>query len=181
MALPGVVLFFKEKKWRAEAVFCTAASVMFILFIVSYYAWYHASTPGPRYLLPAFPFGFLLTVWALRKYPRAFMMVGIFSIFINLTITLVGNEIPHDIENPFSDFIFTHLVEGRVSVNPVPFSHFDNYSIEALADMEKWTLNYNAFNLGELIFPQSLVSVVPLIGFWIIWWFFLWKKFVEQD
>ena len=176
MALPGVVLFFRERKWRAEALFCSAVSVLFILFIVSYYAWHHASTPGPRYLLPVFPFGFLLTVWALKKFPRTFVAVGVFSLLINLTITLVGNEIPHEIENPFSGFILPHLVEGGVSVNPVPFSHFENYSIETLSDMKQWTPNFNAFNLGEIIFPHSLASVLPLICFWLVWWRFLWKR-----
>jgi hypothetical protein len=181
MALPGIVLFLKERKWRPEAVFCASVSLLFILFIVSYYAWHHASTPGPRYLLPAFPFFFLAAVWALTPFPKTFKIVGVLSILINLTITLVGNEIPHDIENPLTDFILKDIVAGRVSVNPVPFSNFANYPIDALADREKWTPNFNAFNLGEIIFPHSPASVLPLIGFWMIWWFIVWKRFLEQD
>ena len=180
MALPGIVLFLKKKKWISEAILCTSLSLMFILFIVSYYAWHHASTPGPRYLLPAFPFAFLLTVFVLHKLPKTFKVLGMLSVLINLIITLVGNEIPHDIENPLNDFIIKNIVAGKVSVNPVPFSNFENYPIDTLAEMEKWIPNFNAFNLGEIIFPHSPVSILPLMCFWVLWWILLWKNFLGR-
>ena len=176
MALPGAVLFFNKRKWIPEALVCSAVSLAFLLFIASYYAWYHAATPGPRYLLPALPFAFLLAVGALVRFPKTATVLGVCSVLINCIITFVGNEIPHDIENPLSDFILKHLRAGRVSVNPVPFSNFENYSIDTLADMEKWAPNFNAFNLGELLFPHSLASALPLLVFWIVWWYFLWRR-----
>ena len=180
MVLPGAVLFFNKRKWVPEALFCSAVSLSFLLFIASYYAWYHASTPGPRYLLPAFPFAFLLTVGALVRFPKTFTVCGVCSVLINFIITFVGNEIPHDIENPLSDFILKHLRAGRVSVNPLPFSNFEQYPIDTLADMEKWTPNFNAFNLGEFLFPHSLASVLPIIVFWIVWWYFLWRRLLVK-
>jgi hypothetical protein len=181
MMVPGMVLFFKRKKLVPEAVLCTSVSVMFTLWCVSYYAWYHASTPGPRYLLPAFPFGFLLTACALSTFPKTFKVLGYLSVLINLTITLVGNEIPHDLENPLSDFILHHIVAGRISVNPVPFSNFEHYSIETLSDMEKWEPNFNSFNLGEIIFPHSVLSILPLLCFWVIWGYVLWKRCLTPE
>jgi len=181
MALPGSVLFFKKRDWISEAIIFTSVSVLFLLFIISYYAWYHAATPGPRYLLPAFPFIFLLTVFVLDRFPKMFMAVGALSILINFIITLVGNEIPHDIENPLTDFILKNLLAGKVSVNPVPFSNFENYPTETLSDINKWTPNFNSFNLGEIIFPHSLASILPLICFWIIWGALFWRFFLKKE
>jgi hypothetical protein len=180
MVLPGIFVFFKERKWRAEAVICTIILIMFISLIASFYAWHGGTSVGPRYLLPAFPFACFLTVFALKKYPKTFKLLGFLSILINLSITLIGNEISHDIENPLNDFILKNIVAGKVSVNPVPFSNFENYPIDTLAEMEKWTPNFNAFNLGEIIFPHSPVSILPLMCFWVLWWILLWKKFLRQ-
>jgi hypothetical protein len=180
MALFGVFFLLKDKKWRAEAIFCTILSLCFIIFIASFHARHGGSAVGPRYLLPVFPFIFFLIIFSLNKYPRAFKVLGFLSVLINLSITLIGNEIPLRIKNPLGDVILKNMLEGNVSINPVPFSHFYNYSIEALADMERWTPNFNSFNLGEIIFPHSLASVVPLIGFWIIWWVLFWRRFLRR-
>jgi hypothetical protein len=174
MALPGIFLLFKQKNWLAEACCCLILAAVFILFTLSYFPWYHASTPGPRYLLPAFPFFFLLTVFALPKFPLLFKMIGLYSIVINLTITLVGTELPHDIDNPLGEIILYHLLQGKASINPVPFSDFHKYpSIYDLANIETWTPNFNSFNLGEILFPHSLISVLPLLLFWLLWIFLI--------
>ncbi len=181
MVLPGIIVALKQKKWMAEVTVSAVISFLVMVLIASFYAWHGGSAVGPRYLLPSFPFLFYLAIFMFRKYPKTFKTLGMFSCCINLAITLVGNEIPNNVKNPLNSVILTNIVNGNVSVNPVPFSNFQNYSLDTLATMEQWTPNHNAFNLGEIVFPHSLLSVVPLIGFWIIWWFFLWKKFVEQD
>lgn len=180
MFLPGIFVFFKKSCWRAEAIICTIISIIFILFIASFYAWHGGSSVGPRYLLPAFPFAFFLTVFTLEKYPKTFKLLGFISILINLSITLIGNEIPRNIENPLYDFILKNLVTGKVSVNPMPFSNFENYPIETLSEMGKWTQNFNSFNLGEIIFPHSPASILPLICFWIILGNLFWRRFLKQ-
>lgn len=184
MALPGMFFFFKDRKWRAEAAFCTAVSLSFIALIASFYAWHGGSAIGPRYLLPAFPFAFMLVIFALKKYPRTVTCLGLFSLIINLSITLVGNEIPRPMTNPLNDVILPHLLDGRVSINPFPFSDLEKYeseypSINDFAEVAKWKPNFNSFNLGEIFFPNSLLSVLPLICFWAAW-FFLWPKFLKK-
>jgi hypothetical protein len=181
MALPGTYFFLKEKKWRAEAIFCIAVSLFFILYIASFHAWNGGSTPGPRYLLPAYPYIFLLAGFSLHRFPKIFKTLGIVSFLINLSITLVGNEIPRDVKNPLRDVVFQNIITGRVSINPVPFSHFHNYAnIYELADIKKWSSipNCNSFNLGEVLFPHTLLSVLPLICFWVIWGLW-WNKFIS--
>ena len=180
MAIPGIFLFFKNKRWRPEAILCTTISLFFIIFIASFYAWHGGSAVGPRYLLAVFPFAFLLTVFALEKYPKTFTALGILSFLTNLSVTLVGNEIPRAVGNPVRDVILKHILEGRVSINPVPFSNFENYPLDTLSDMEKWTPNFNSFNLGEIIFPHSLASILPLICFWVIWGYWWRKKVLKR-
>jgi hypothetical protein len=172
MMLPGVICFFREKRWRGEAVLCSCASLFFFILIAGFYAWHGGSAPGPRYLLPAFPFFFLLTIFSLRRFPRLFILIGCVSILVNLSITIIGVEIPADIRNPLFDTVIKNIVAGRVSINPVPFSHFNNYpDIYKLAKIENWNTikNLNSLNLGELLFPHSLKSVLPLLFFWLLW------------
>jgi len=68
--------------------------------------------------------------------------------------------------------VLKNILAGRVSINPMPFSHFSNYlDIYKIAKIETWTSiqNSNSFNPGELLFPHRLVSIVPLLCFWLIW------------
>ncbi|MCX5886696.1 MAG: hypothetical protein NT096_12440 [Proteobacteria bacterium] len=181
MAIPGIYFFFKDKRWRSEAILCAAISVFFILYIASFHAWHGGSAAGPRYLLPAYPYFFLLAGFSLMRFPKVFKVIGVISILINLSITLVGNEIPRDIVNPLRDVIFKNIITGNVSINPVPFTHFKNYgNLYDLANIEKWRSlqNFNSFNLGEILFPYTLASILPLICFWIIWGLG-WRKFIS--
>ena len=180
MALPGMFCFFKDRKWRAEALFCTGVSISFIVLISSLYAWHGGSAIGPRYLLPAFPFAFMLVIFSLKKYARLVTCFGILSLIINLSVTLVGNEIPRTETNPLIDVTLKQVLNGRVSINPFPFSSLEKYeseypSINDFAQVEKWKPNFNSFNLGEILFPNSLLSLLPLMCFWALW-FALWRR-----
>ena len=168
MAIPGTICFFKEKKWRLEAIISVCISLWFIMFIASFYGIVTA-TP-PRYLLPAIPFFFLLTGFAFSRYPKLFQLIGFVSLLINLSITLVGIEIPWRVRVPLVVGAIKNIFAGEVSINPVPVSHFHNYpNINKLANIELWEQNFNSFNLGEIIFPHSVVSILPLLSFWVIW------------
>jgi len=179
MAAPGIFLLLGKRSHIAEALLCVSVSAVFLLFIVSYFAWHHASTPGPRYLLPAFPFMFVLAAYACRQWRTVFALLGVAGIVINLVITLVGNEIPHDIDNPLTDFILKNALAGKVSVNPAPFSNFENYNIAELAVTDQWPQNFNAFNMGEFLFPHSVLSILPLVLFWLVW-VYCWKRVMRQ-
>lgn len=173
MALPGILLLLNQERWRIEAVTFIGISMLFLLYIAGFYAWHGGSSVGPRYLVPAFPFMFMLTVFAAPRFPKMFIIVAAVSFVINLAITVVGNEIPAEIYNPLRDVIFKNFLEGKTSINPVPVSHFNGFSIEVLKDIKRWTDNDNSFNLGELLFPHHIASVLPLMLFWVIWGFLL--------
>jgi hypothetical protein len=182
MMFPGALFFIMQKQWRSEAVMCVVTSAMFYFFIASFHAWRGGSAPGPRYLLPIYPWFFLLAVWAFKKLPRLFIITGCISILINFAITVVGIEIPKEIRNPVFDVILKKIMSGKVSINPLPFSHFKNYpNIVKFAEIENWDAmqNFNSFNLGELLFPHQLASIIPLLGFWTIW-SLCWKRAVSN-
>jgi hypothetical protein len=184
MALPGAVFFFKEKAGRAEALLCAVVSIWFVAFIASFFAWHGGSAPGPRYLLPAYPYLFLMAGFSLIRLPRIFKITGIVSLGINLSITAVGIEIPGAIKNPLIEVIFKNLLRGNVSINPFPISHLSNYTTQYssaydFAYVEKWMPNFNSFNLGEILFPNNLTSILPLICFWILW-FIIWRRLVSS-
>lgn len=184
MTLPGMFFFLKDRKWRVEALFCTVVALSFVVLIASFHAWHGGSAIGPRYLLPAFPFAGVSIAFALKRYPKLVTTLGILSFIINLSVTAVGNEIPRSETNPLKEVILKHVLNGQVSINPFPFSNLENYrsaypSIHDFADVEKWKPNFNSFNLGEIIFPNSLLSLLPLICFWGVW-FFLWRRLVTK-
>ncbi len=174
MVLPGMVLFFKERRWLSEALLCTATAIIFFLFMASFYGWPAGSTVGPRYMVPGFPFGFMLTVFALKKFPKTFTAVALVSFFINFSITVVGNEIPITVKNPLG-VVFSNLAQGKVSINPLPFMNFTAFpNLYDLGDPRHWSPNFNSFNLGELFFPHHIASIIPLLIFWAVWGY-LWK------
>lgn len=180
MALPGIFFSLKDRKWRVEAIFCAGVSLSFIGLIASFHAWHGGSAIGPRYLLPAFPFAFVFIIFALKKYPKLVMLLGIFSLIINVAITLIGNEIPRHVTNPLGDVILKQVLNGHVSINPFPLSNLEKYeaeypSLHDFAQVEKWKPNFNSFNLGEILFPNNLLSMLPLICFWAVW-FSLWRS-----
>ena len=176
----GAFLLIKIKKWRSEAIACLTISLAFFIFIACFYAWHGGSAAGPRYLLPAYPFAFFLTVFALKKFPKTYITLGAFSIIINLSITLVGNEIPREIKNPLANVVWSNLLKGNVSINPIPFSNFNNYpNIDKLSDVKNWAPSFNSFNLGEFFFPNQIASLLPLLCFWMIW-ALVWLKYSKQ-
>jgi len=83
--------------------------------------------------------------------------------------------------NPLRDVIWRNLLEGKVSINPVPFSNFTVYpNIYELTQVGNWPSNCNSFNLGELLFPHTIASIVPLVCFWVVWGVWWRKNLLRQ-
>lgn len=181
MLIPGVFSTIKQRRFAAELLVCLLISGSMLLFIAGFHAWHGGNAVGPRYLVPAFPFGFVLTVFAFQRFSATFKVVGLLSIVINLAITTVGNEVSYLIKNPLTDVVLHQLLQNNVAVNPVPISNFENYpDLNAVFMDENWfqapqIVNFNSFNFGELLFPFHLLSLLPLFCFWMLWacW---WKK-----
>ena len=113
MVLPGMVFFFKKNKWIAEAITSVSISLIFIAFIASFYG--NVTETDPRYLLPAFPYFFLLAGFSLCRFPKLFKMVGFVSLLISTSITLVCIEIPWRLKVPTVVVAFKNIV----TISPV--------------------------------------------------------------
>jgi hypothetical protein len=174
MVLPGVALVFK-KKLRVETVLFGALTVAFLMFETCFLSWSAGAAPGPRHLLPVYPFVFLLTVPAFSRFPKTFIAVGSFSIIVSLSITLVGVEIPASVHNPLLDVVLKNITAGHVSINPVPFSNFERYDPSMLDNISGWEQNFNSFNLGEFLFPHHIASLLPLAAFLALGILVLWR------
>jgi hypothetical protein len=177
MALPGLFVALQRRQWLNEILFCAMISGVFIVFIACLHAWHGGWAAGPRYLLPAFPWLFLLAGLSLPRFPRVFMGIGLLSLLINVSITIVGNEIPLEVKHPLWDVVVKNLIAGRVSINPFPLSQCASYTLDAMARVDAWPANFSSFNLGELLFPGSIASMVPLAVFWVVWGYG-WRKIV---
>ena len=113
---------------------------------------------------------FLLTVFAFKKFPRIYTLVALLSICINLAIPSWQSTSPETCDSRSRDVVLKNILQGSVSINPVPFAHFDRYpNIYALADIDQWQPNFNSFNWGEFLFPHSLMSILPILLFWLVW------------
>jgi hypothetical protein len=181
MAVPGMLISLKRRQWLSEILFCAMIAGLFIIFIAGFHAWHGGSAAGPRYLLPMFPFLYLIAGMSFARFPKLYLLLGAASLLINLSITAVGNEIPRDIRSPLTEVVAKNLLEGKVSINPVPFSNFAQYDIYKLADIRNWNamINTNSFNLGELLFPHSVLSLVPLLMFFVVWGWW-WRRITAQ-
>ena len=181
MAVPGMLISLRRKQWLSEILFCAMIAGLFIIFIAGFHAWHGGSAAGPRYLLPMFPFLYLIAGMSIARFPKLYLLLGAASLLINLSITAVGNEIPRDIRSPLTEVVAKNLLEGKVSINPVPFSRFEQYDIYKLADIRNWNamINTNSFNLGELLFPHSVLSLIPLLMFFVVWGWW-WRRITAQ-
>lgn len=175
MALPGLFIALRRKQWLSEILFCAMISGVFIMFIACFHAWHGGWAAGPRYLLPAFPWIFMMAGLSLQRFPGVFVGIGLLSLLLNLAITIVGNEIPLEVKNPLLDVVWKNLIAGRVSINPFPLSQCESYTMAEMARIDVWRANFSSFNLGELLFPYSIASVLPLAGFWGVWGYW-WRK-----
>jgi hypothetical protein len=173
--IPGARALLKASARRAEALLCIAVGVAFIVFVASFAGWHGGSAAGPRYLLPSFPFLFLLAAAAFARYSKWFVPIAGLSVLINLVIATVGNEVTLGIGFPVG-FVVGNLLNGNVSINPlpVPWLGWTQQYPSAEAAFAAWyaaSPNFNSFNLGEILFPESPASLIPLLLFWgLIFW-----------
>jgi hypothetical protein len=184
MAIPGFFMGVRSKEFTFEVIAATLIALVYFAFLSSFYGWDGGSTVGPRDILAMFPFLFIVASFSFQLFPKIFIVLGIISIIINLCITIVGNEIPYHIKNPLIDVILKNILKGAVSINPFPISHLDHYtsmypSVFDFGNVEKWKPNFNSFNLGELLFPNSLLSILPLICFWCLWGY-MWIRMLKR-
>ncbi len=171
--LGGRALYFEEDgKWRRELAVCVGLAVVFLMFASAFTGWQGGAAAGPRFLLPVFPFLFVLTTPVALRFPKLFIGLGALSVIINLAISAVGNELELTSVSFPVKYVFQSLWAGHVSVNSLPFPYPNWIHSYRTADRAFYVWdhsnNFHSFNLGELLFPHQVLSLTPLLGVWAV-------------
>jgi hypothetical protein len=174
---------------RAEAWLSLAVLAFFLLFIVTFNGWHGGWAVGPRYLVPAVPFLALPAVLAFQRAPVLASAVAAVSIALNLLVTAVDPQSPlgsarlavvegrpqwsYDHVAEYEWPLFAHgragpsllpsgrsAFEGPVSANPIGI--YEGWMFRVFPPGSP-QVRMNSFNAGELVFPGSRWSLVPLL------------------
>lgn len=165
----GLVLMARRQRVRPELLVIATVGLLYVILNISFSRWHGGAAVGPRYMTPAVPFLALALVPAFARLPRLALAVGAVSAGLMLLATAVNPMVPGRYANPLTDYYLPlargevipegfYELQGPVSVNPVGFASTD---LEIFAPDGRF-VRWNAFNLGELLFPGSWASLLPL-------------------
>ena len=182
LSLAGVGLYWmsRERRLRAETGVVVAVVVLYLILNLSFSRWHGGAGIGPRYLTPMIPFLALGLIPAFARVPRITGSVAAVSGALMLLVTAVNPMVHGRYENPLTDYYLPlarggeldegfYRVRGPVSVNP---SGIHATGLEIFSPDSRFA-RWNAFNLGEALFPGSWASLAPLfliegaIVFWV--------------
>lgn len=171
LALFGLYEAFRRR--RLEVGVSLGVVMVFLLMNASFNAWHGGNSFGPRYLVPALPFLGLFLAPAFARWPRAAGALAVASAAVVLAATAADPQIPQQVEHPMLESVLPgFLGTDPVSRNPegvyeaVAYDVFPPGSVPA-----RW----NAFNLGEFLWPHSTWSLAPLVALlagaicWLLW------------
>jgi hypothetical protein len=170
----GLVLTWRGGR-RAEAALAAGVFLLFWLFNGSFNAWQGGWSIGTRYLVPALPFLSLGLTQAFARLPRVTAALAAPSVIVLLLATAVDVQPPRRARNPVRDYLWPLWcgrvvsvypqveLTGPVSVNPVGVYEGGYYRLfRPGSAVGRW----NSYNLGELLWPESRLSLLPL-GIWL--------------
>ena len=144
--------------------FCLAVAAYFVLFNLAFNGWTGGWGIGPRYIIPALPFVFVLAAEPWRRHPVVrTLTVGLSVAFMTAaTATLVMVPGPNDgPPPPGRDPVLETLAlaaAGDVSMSEgAVFERFPGPSKDPRVD-DRW----DSYNVGELLGLRGLWSVLPV-------------------
>ena len=143
----------------------TAIGVMvyFLVFNLCFNGWTGGWGIGPRYLLPAVPFIFVMVTHVWRSLRLASLILMPISVVYMFAVTAVQVMIPSPNRgvaiavNPVFESIIL-LVRGKVSIST---QHMLDYCPTPGAP-ESWN-HWDSYNLGEVLGLGGIYSLIPLV------------------
>jgi hypothetical protein len=150
---------------RRRVAFCLAIALYFLLFNLVFNGWTGGWGVGPRYLIPALPFLFVLVAepWGRYRVVRS-IAVGLSILFMTAATTALvmvpGPTLgpPPAGRDPVRETLVLAL-GGAVSLNEqAVFEYLPRASADPAVD-DQW----DSYNLGELMGLGGLWSVLPLL------------------
>ena len=151
---------------RRRAAFCLAMVGYFLLFNLAFKNWPGGWGFGPRYLIPALPFLFVLTADAWKRFALARSVAVALSVVFMLaaatTLVMVPGPDGGGPPPPGRDPVLETLelaAGGAVSVNPQAiFENLPGPSRDPAVD-DRW----DSYNVGELLGLEGIWSVLPVV------------------
>jgi hypothetical protein len=140
LAAPGLVLMFRRRCWRAEAIFC-AALIAFFIYFAAALAFVSGWDVGPRYITCVLPYYLPpVALCAVELGRRWYLRIPIFglmaaSMIMYLAVNAVFPHYPDNFSNPWFDVT---LRFGRAG--------------------------YLSYNLGWLLGLKGLASIIPYLS-----------------
>jgi len=174
-----------RKQIPPELVLCGAAFVFFLAINSAFQGegwspWSGGWSFGPRYLIPGMALLAMALVPAFDWLPRTTGAWAIGSMSMMLFGTAVDPQPPMGFPRPLTEYLLplatsrqvlvaNNPVSGPVSANPIGVYEAWYYRVFPPGSFES---RWNSFNLGEVIFPESLLSLAPLIVLLAggVWW-----------
>ena len=124
LAVPGFVLWWRERRLRAEWWLSLAIVLLIFLFNASSAMWWGGFAVGPRYLLPMLPFFVLPTTFVFVKWGAALwfrVVAGIAFLWSFLAVwsmTLAEQAFPSDaLRNPWLEHVVPNWAAGNIARN----------------------------------------------------------------
>lgn len=175
LAVPGLWWTLRRRRGPEALVVLTSFLALWLT-NGAFNFWHGGWTVGPRFLIPALPFLALTLTPVFHRLPRLAGAAAIVSAAVLLFATAVDVQPPPDFERPWRDYLLP-LAEGReLTVARAPVA--GRVSANAIGFYEGWyytafprgsrQAEWNSFNLGELLWPGSPWSVLPLALFLIL-------------
>jgi hypothetical protein len=165
----GVYRMGRDARLRPEFGVIVAVTLLYLLLNLSFSRWHGGAGVGPRYLTPMIPFLALGLIPAFDRLRRIAPVVAAVSVAMMLLATAVNPMVRPHYRNPLTEYYLPlargaeleedfYTVRGPVSVNP---DGMNATGLEIYSPDSRFA-RWNAFNLGEMIFPGSWASLLPL-------------------
>ena len=175
LAVVGLVLAFLRRQRRAELLVAAGVFVSYVLMNASFQGWGKAWAGGwsfgPRYLIPGMALLALPLALAFARVPRLTLAAAVYSFGLTLLGMAVDPQPPVDILHPLSEYLLPLVrgedvqngkltISGTVSANPIGvYEGFYYRAFPRGSPEARW----NSFNLGEFLWPERRLSLVPLL------------------
>jgi hypothetical protein len=124
LALPGFVLWWRDRRWRAEWWLALSITAAIFLFNTASSMWWGGFAVGPRYLLPMLPFLVLPITFVLVRWGEHLWLQGVlaasmlWSLVAVWSMTLAEQAFPSDaLRNPWVEHVLPNWATGNVARN----------------------------------------------------------------